>query len=208
MDSFRLLANDPSMFSNSQNIVWAEMPVIPGYLKGRRSPTRLDNQGLHLSLPLMYGDHRILAILGCTVADKADHRLVELSDISANGGRFIRIEWQRLESVPPKMILSKARFKQVSCEMEMPYRAMKSSGPAKERIKDDFGATATSHGGGRFRRLFCLDYLFCIKSLSSGASRIPVAARVIETPAIAPRQIGRQVRMTRGSTGLPRRPLY
>lgn len=119
--SFCLLASAPKFFVSSHNIVLGDLPIISGHLEGRRSPTIIDNKGLHLALPLIRENKRVLAILGCTEAGEDHHRLaIELLDVSTNGGRFVRVEWNFLEMVPMETILSKAEYQQLSCEMTFP----------------------------------------------------------------------------------------
>jgi len=69
------------------------MPVVAGYVKGIRTPITLDNKGLHLSLPLnvaLKGPTQV--ILGCRREGKTrEHIAIWVRDVSANGGRYVRI---------------------------------------------------------------------------------------------------------------------
>lgn len=91
--TYALLARSPQLFDQSHNIVETDMPVVAGYVKGIRTPITLDNKGLHLSLPLnvaLKGPTQV--ILGCRREGKSrEHIAIWVRDVSANGGRYVRI---------------------------------------------------------------------------------------------------------------------
>jgi hypothetical protein len=114
---FTMLADSPLSFKNSGNIVVAKAPVVRGYLNGIRTPTVFNNKGLHLSLPIIKkGDRKVLAILNCTdISDEVDQRMaIWLRDVSTNGGRYIRVERQKLERVPLSTVLRSAKYASIS----------------------------------------------------------------------------------------------
>jgi hypothetical protein len=114
---FTMLADSPSSFKNSGNIVVAKAPVVRGYLNGIRTPTVFNNKGLHLSLPIIKkGDRKVLAILNCTdISDEVDQRMaIWLRDVSTNGGRYIRVERQKLERIPLSTVLRSAKYASIS----------------------------------------------------------------------------------------------
>lgn len=120
-DTFRLLADSPVSFEHSCNIVRSRLPAVSGYLTGLRTPFILNNKGLHLSLPLIRKQNRrFLAILGCTEVGQEEHRIaIWLEDISTNGGRYIRVEADKLEMVPLKVIMLHSGFEDVPAEVHL-----------------------------------------------------------------------------------------
>jgi hypothetical protein len=114
---FTMLAESPSAFKNSGDVVETKAPVVRGYLNGIRTPTVFNNKGLHLSLPIIKKeDRKVLAILNCAdIRDEGDQRIaIWLRDVSTNGGRYIRIERQKLERIPLSTVLKSARYASIS----------------------------------------------------------------------------------------------
>jgi hypothetical protein len=115
--TFSLLAHSPASFKNSGNVVEAEAPVVSGYLDGIRTPTVFNNKGLHLSLPIIQKeDRRVLAILNCSDLGQEDEERIAiwLRDVSTNGGRYIRVERQKLERIPLSTVLMSAMYSSIS----------------------------------------------------------------------------------------------
>ena len=92
-ETYALLAQSPKLFAESHDVVQADMPVVDGYVPGIRTPIVLNNKGLHLALPLEKAPNgRTAAILGCTKRGKSHQLLaIWLQDVSANGGRYVRV---------------------------------------------------------------------------------------------------------------------
>jgi hypothetical protein len=122
-----VLARSPADFEHSHDIVQANSPMfqyLPRYLAGIRTPTVVDNKGLHLSLPSIPSSSEtrndILAVLACSrIGKEKEERLaIQLRDISTNGGRYIRIEQHELPTISRDEIVESAAYKNISVARE------------------------------------------------------------------------------------------
>jgi hypothetical protein len=120
---FSVLARSPAAFEHSHDVVQADSPIfeyLPRYLAGIRAPTIFDNKGLHLSLPIVpvtsETRNDFLAVLACSrVGKEEEERLViQLRDVSTNGGRYIRIEQHKLPTISKDEILKSATYENIS----------------------------------------------------------------------------------------------
>ena len=117
--TFGLLAQSPSCFGNGHDIIIATQPRAPGYINGIRTPVTVDNKGLHLSLATIPDPGKLATvILGCTRQGDMKTRIVlQLVDISRNGGRWARVKVHKLESRHCDKLQLKSTFKDFSTEM-------------------------------------------------------------------------------------------
>jgi hypothetical protein len=119
---FSVLARSPAAFEHSNDVVQADSSMfayLPRSLAGIRAPTVFDNKGMHLSLPVVpvtsETRNHFLAVLACSRIHKEEERLViRLRDVSANGGRYIRIEQHDLPTISKDEILASAAYRKIS----------------------------------------------------------------------------------------------
>lgn len=130
-EAFALLARSPKLFQNSHDVVQADMPVVPGYLEGIRTAVTFNNKGLHLALPLAKPSNRFTlalplakssngptpAILGCTKRGMSGQFLaIWLQDVSANGGRYVRVRKDEFNSVSLVSVEQEFEFRMICIE--------------------------------------------------------------------------------------------
>lgn len=115
--NFSLLAPSPASFKGSRNVVEASAPLIPGYLEGVRTPTMINNKGLHLALPVIpQGNGGVLAILNCSTkgAEERSRLVIWLQDVSMNGGRYVRVKRRTLGIISLGTTLEVARYSRIT----------------------------------------------------------------------------------------------
>ncbi|PSN65193.1 HET-domain-containing protein [Corynespora cassiicola Philippines] len=113
--TYSIMAYSPALFHNGGNIVQSKAPEVEGYLRGIRTPTVFNNKGLQLSLPTIQKQNRIsLAILNCRMTNREEYLAIVLEDVSTNGGRYVRVERDRLIPVHINVILETAKYSDIS----------------------------------------------------------------------------------------------
>lgn len=112
--------------------------MVEGYIEGIRAPTIINNKGLHLTLPTIPdGTRQFLAVLACSEygREEQERLAIRLRDVSANGGRYVRVDRHKLEKVTMVDIMRSARYSSISI----------TRGKAEDfaPLPDDSGAGAT-----------------------------------------------------------------
>ncbi|KAF3035804.1 hypothetical protein E8E12_004304 [Didymella heteroderae] len=104
-----VLAWSPECFRQSNLVVEAEPPFLDRYVAGIRAPTAFNNKGLHMALPIISkGNRRVVTVLDCGPHGKEDEErfAIWLRDVSVNGGRYVRVDHQKLETLKLAEIMS------------------------------------------------------------------------------------------------------
>jgi hypothetical protein len=101
----------------------SDVPTARGYLPGIRPPIVVNNKGLHFCLPLLQLDFYAALITGGDAQVVLACRLspgvfatVILRDISANGGRHVRVNAHFVDHLSIEKVQDKSTFRNVTTE--------------------------------------------------------------------------------------------
>lgn len=138
--TYGLLARTPDCFLNSKEIERADLPKAEDYRTGIRTPTVYNNKGLRICLPSRrLNDRQLKIVLGCKLP-LGLYVTLYLQDVSANGGRYVRIDAASMDSgYSAEQIKSKCKYRNITTEtrafnrvsMVLSQDHVKSQGPSE-----------------------------------------------------------------------------
>lgn len=118
-----LLAQSLAYFVKSGGMRRSDVPTARGYLPGIRTPIVVNNKGLHFCLPLLQldfyaalitgGDAQV--VLACRLSPGVFATII-LRDISANGGRHVRVNAHFVDHLSIEKVQDKSTFRNVTTE--------------------------------------------------------------------------------------------
>lgn len=120
--TYGLLSRSPGCFDNSSDVRRADLPKAAGYRRGIRTPLVV-NKGLHLYLPLRQQDldtalvlgRDVQMVLGCE-STPGTYSTLDLRDVSANGGRYVRVSASKLGKVSANSIKGECVYRKITTE--------------------------------------------------------------------------------------------
>lgn len=118
-----LLARSPGCFDNLSDVRRADLPKAAGYCSGIRTPLVVDNKGPYLCLPLRHQDLDTALVLGSDVqmvlgceSTPETYSTLDLRDVSANGGRYVRVNASKLGKVSADSIKDEYVYRRITTE--------------------------------------------------------------------------------------------